>query len=228
VARSLLMCSVCNWITEFFNNKHKDDKKEEPMELQGADYWDNKWPKNQVTYKARGQYSMDVRNLIPNRSYILDPVVAGNAKKNANGDNYDEMAMALLRFVVSHLTYESDDKVYNQPEFWQHPEITLAMRKGDCEDGALLLASLMRVAGIPAYRVKLCAGWVKSNGGRGGHAYVIYLADDNKWYTLDWCYWADASIFNFKKKCHEDNTDYQEIWWTANDEYSWAQTTTEI
>ena len=221
------MCTICDWITEIFNNKHKEEK-EEPMELQGADYWDNKWPKNQVTYKARGRYSMDVRNLIPNRSYILDPVVAGNANKNANGDNYDEMAISLLNFVVSHLTYESDDAVYNQPEFWQHPEVTLAMRKGDCEDGALLLGSLMRVAGIPAYRVKLCAGWVKDGNGRGGHAYIIYLADDNEWYTLDWCYWADASKFNFKKNPHKKNADYQEIWWTANDEYTWAQSTTEI
>ncbi len=220
------MCKVCNWITELFNNKY--NKEEKPMPTLKASYWDNRWPKNQVTYKARGQYSMDVRNLILNRSYILDPVIAGNANKNATGDNFDEMALALLKFVVNHLTYESDDSVYNQPEFWQHPELTLAMRKGDCEDGALLLASLMRVAGIPAFRVKLAAGWVKSDGGRGGHAYVIYLANNAKWYTLDWCYWADEAIKNFKTKPHKDNANYQDMWWTANDLFSWAQKSTEL
>ena len=118
--------------------------------------------------------------------------------------------------------------MYGKPEFWQHPEVTLQMGIGDCEDGAILLASLMRVAGIPAYRVKLCAGWVKSKSGQEGHAYVIYLADDNKWYTLDWCYWPRASKANFKKNPHETNENYKEIWWTANDENSWAQSTVKI
>jgi hypothetical protein len=218
------MCELCNWITDHFFKK----KKEEPMTLQGADYWDNKWPKNKVTYRARGRYSMDIRNLILNRSYILDTVVAAKSKKNAQGNNYDEMAKALLNFVIDHMTYKSDDSVYDKPEFWQHPEITLAMGIGDCEDGALLLASLMRVAGIPAYRVKLCAGWVKSSGGQEGHAYVIYLADDNKWYTLDWCYWPSDSINNYKRNPHEGNKNYKDIWWTANDENSWAQNSVQI
>lgn len=219
------MCKLSNLITNFFNKK----KKEETMSLQGADFWDNRWPKNKVIYKARGKYSMDVRNLILTRSYILDPIVAANAGKNAAGDNYDDMAISLLKYVKSHLSYKSDDVTYATPEFWQHPEISLAMGIGDCEDGALLLASLMRVAGIPSYRVKLCAGWVKSKSGQEGHAYIIYLADDNKWYVLDWCYWPSESISNFKRKPHEDQTDkYYEIWWTANDESSWAQSTTKI
>lgn len=549
------MCKMTDWITDIFFKKQK----EPTMSLQGADYWDNKWPKNQVLYSARGQYKMDIRNLILTRSYLLDRVVLINANKNETGTNYDEMALNLFRFVKSSLTYYTDDNMYGQPEFWQHPEITHQMGRGDCvaeyerihtkdgiktatelkegdlvlsynfsstggyeyrpivkkwdkgvlpvkrvhlrngqhidvtedhkmlartrqdksvyeecklkdidltrwwkrkipiakkipyevvdiewldpdilfiighflaegwcakdgkvgtsgydlpdkiipgleeygipftegtngsgvpvvnfltsdfkeylktlksnsfdihlpeeifhlphgklqclldgfylgdghngnypdkrgfksnkqevystsserfardlqriglhigktfhiwkqdnhggagkepiyrvthnpeshflkdrgysdmsevsisyiedigevqcydweveqthnfffengtcthncEDGAILLASLLRIAGIPAYRVKLCAGWVKSKKGIEGHAYVIYLADDNKWYTLDWCYWPDASDFNFKKTSHEKNSDYQEIWWTANDENTWAQT----
>jgi len=214
------MCKMTDWITDIFFKK----KKEPTMSLQGADYWDAKWPKNQVLYSARGQYKMDIRNLILTRSYLLDRVVLINANKDGTGTNYDEMALNLFRFVKSSITYDTDDNMYAQPEFWQHPEITHQMRKGDCEDGALLLASLLRVAGIPAYRVKVCAGWVKSKKGTEGHAYVIYLADDNKWYTLDWCYWPDASDFNFKKNSHETNSDYQDIWWTANDENTWAQT----
>lgn len=197
--------------------------------VRDAEYWDNKWPKSEVTYKARGRYFMDVRNLFINRSYILNRVADGNAGKNATGDNYDEMALTLLKYVVRNFTYESDDAQYSTPEFWQDPEIMMQSGKGDCEDGALLLASLMRCAGIPAYRVKLCAGWVKSKGGQEGHAYVVYLADDDKWYVLDWCYWADESIRNFLKKPHDQQTDkYKDIWWTANDEYTWAQTSTHV
>ncbi len=212
------------WLTDMFKKK----KEKKMATLQGADYWNNKWPNNKVTYKARGRYVMDVRNLILNKSYILDGVVAAQAGRNSNGDNYDEMALALLKLVIATITYKSDDSVYDKPEFWQHPEITFQMGMGDCEDGALLLASLMRVAGIPAYRVKLCAGWVKTLSGKEGHAYVIYLADDNEWYTLDWCYWPKLSKFNFKSSPHAKNTDYKEIWWTANDEHTWAQSTTEV
>jgi len=218
------MCKLSNLITNFFNKK----KKEETMSLQGADFWDNRWPKNKVIYKARGKYSMDVRNLILTRSYILDPIVAANAGKNAAGDNYDDQVLALLDFVIKTITYKSDDSVYDKPEFWQHPEVTLQMGIGDCEDGALLLGSLMRVSGIPSYRVKLCAGWVKSGTKQEGHAYIIYLANDNKWYTLDWCYWPKDSKDNYKIKQHEDNDNYKDIWWTANDESSWAQSTTKI
>ncbi|RKZ04239.1 hypothetical protein DRQ25_17225 [Candidatus Fermentibacteria bacterium] len=218
------MCIIKDWLDGIFFRP--SPQKEEPTmaELKDANYWDNKYPKNKVTYKARGIYSMDVRNLILNKSCILENVAVNYRDKG----NYDQQALALLEFVISHMTYVSDDKLYNQPEFWQHPEITLAMSKGDCEDGALLLASLMRITGIPAYRVKLCAGWVKANKKKEGHAYVIYLADDNEWYTLDWCYWPKASTFSFLKNPHKENSDYLDIWWTANDLYSWAQTTTEV
>ncbi|MFZ5988264.1 MAG: LAGLIDADG family homing endonuclease, partial [Bacillota bacterium] len=92
-----------------------------------------------------------------------------------------------------------------------------------CEDGALLLISLMLISGIPSYKVKLCAGYVAVNGKKEGHAYVIYLADDTQWYSLDWCYWYNESIKNFKNVPHKDNINYKEIWWTANNEYTWSQ-----
>ena len=82
----------------------------------------------------------------------------------------------------------------------------------------------MLIAGIPAYRVKVCAGWVMNPKARSreGHAYVIYLAQNGKWYCLDWCYWPKESIKNFKKLEHKDNSAYQDIWFTFNNEYVWG------
>jgi len=193
-----------------------------PEKDETADMWNNKWPMAPIIYKAQGTYLMDVRNLVFNRSYVLE-----KTSKYLIGTD-DEKALAALKKVKLILTYVSDDSNYNVAEFWQDPEITIQSCKGDCEDGAILLASLMRCAGIPAYRVKICAGWVKTTDGRGGHAYVIYLADDGNWYPLDWCYYGNESIKNFLKVPHKDNTNYQDIWWTFNDEYSWAQTTTRL
>jgi len=59
----------------------------------------------------------------------------------------------------------------------------------NCEDGAILITSLCIAANIPAWRVKVAAGYVQSapTAPQGGHAYCIYLADDGDWRILDWC-----------------------------------------
>lgn len=161
---------------------------------------------------------MDVRNLVVNKSSVLNPILTEKT--------YDGKALAILKLVKKRITYKSDKHTYNAAEYWQHPELTWQKGIWDCEDGALLIASLMRMVGIPAYRVKVCAGWVETKGGRGGHAYVIYLADNNEWYVLDWCYYGNESISNFLVTPHKSNPKYQEIWWTFNDKYTWAQKST--
>ena len=102
----------------------------------------------------------------------------------------------------------------------------------NCEDGSLLIISLLRMAGIPDWRVKICAGWVVSPtipSRRTGHAYVIYLSEaNNEWYVLDWCYYSDLSMRRFNKLPHRMCPEYQEIWWTCNDKHSWAQESTVI
>lgn len=131
---------------------------------------------------------------------------------------------------ISHIEKLCETEMYDLTVQDTH---TVVMKNGiithQCEDGGILLASLMRCAGIPSYRVKLCAGWVKTDKGQEGHAYVIYLADDDEWYVLDWCYWPNESVKNFLKLKHNKQTSkYKEIWWTANDEFTWAQTNTEV
>jgi predicted transglutaminase-like cysteine proteinase len=159
---------------------------------------------------------MDVRHLVYNSSYILP-----NLKKSNQND--DDLALEVLKFVKKKLTYNSDQNLHNKLEYWQDPEYTFQKNTGDCEDGALLIASLLRIAGVPAYKVKICAGWVKTSNGKSGHAYCIYLAENNKWYVLDWCYYGNQSINYFKKKPHKDLSNYQEVWWTFNDKYAWSE-----
>jgi len=193
-----------------------EPKPEPENELQ-EDLWNNKWPKSNITYKAQG-FNMDIRNMVLDKSRILEPV----ARRFTN--KYDTRALDILKHVASRITYVSDKVNYDTNEFWQSPEITYQKRSGDCEDGALLIASLLILSGIPSYRVKVCAGWVKSGDGQGGHAYCIYLADDQEWYILDWCYWYSESVKNFLIKPHKEQTDkYYDIWFTFNNEYSWSQ-----
>ena len=186
-----------------------------------AEKWNNKWPKARIEYVTDGKYKHDVRGFIKNKCYTIEKVACSKVK-----DTYDETALELLKYVKKRLTYVGDFNTHKMAEHWQTPEETYQSKKGDCEDGAILLASMMLVAGIPSYRVKLCCGFVKdpSNSKKqAGHAYVIYLADDDHWYVCDWCYWYTESVRAFKKKAHNEMTNYKDIWWTANNEYTWSQ-----
>jgi len=76
--------------------------------------------------------------------------------------------------------------------------MTVNLKKGDCEDGAYLLGSLMLNAGVDPNRVRIYGGFVSAgtNASTGGHAWVAYKREvDNQWVALDWCYYpTDATI----------------------------------
>ena len=191
-----------------------------------ANDWNNKWKKNSITYSVSSKLTADVRNLIFNKSHILDKL-----SKSKQKQTHDDTALGMLKYVKKRLTYVGDFVTHKQAEYWQTPEETYQTKKGDCEDGALLLASMMLIAGVPSYRVKVCCGFVENPSNKKkqvGHAYVIYLADDDQWYVLDWCYWYNESVKSFKKVPHNDMKKYKDIWWTFNNEYSWAQKSTLI
>jgi hypothetical protein len=61
-------------------------------------------------------------------------------------------------------------------------------KKGDCEDGACLLASILIHNKIPSWKVRVSAGWVTNpfNNKKEGHAYCIYYClESDKWLILN-------------------------------------------
>lgn len=182
------------------------------------DYWNNKWKRGTVMYRTEtGKEKVDVRKLLEPTCPEID--LQGQRLWDTT---HDKTALKCLKWVRANVAYLSDKTKYGVPEMWQEAPETFALGTGDCEDGAILLMKLMEHAGIPAWRRKIACGWVKSGEGKGGHAYVIYLADDFNWYVLDWCYWAWTSIQNFKKKPQYKCKDYYDIWWTFNEQYCWT------
>lgn len=98
----------------------------------------------------------------------------------------------------------------------------------NCEDGAILITSLLIHAGVPVWRVKVAAGYVQSSptAPQGGHAYSIYLANDGEWRILDWCYLEDSNLRVKDKplaKKGGQNNAYKDTWFTFNSKYSWNQ-----
>ena len=202
------------------------------MNVNDANYWNNKWTQQPVVYKSRifpGQtdaFSMDVRNFIWPKSIYLE-----NASKQITNKckSTDDIATQVCLFVQDTITYDSDIDSAKVPEYWQLPAETYKRRRGDCEDGAIYMVSLMRSAGVPAHRIKVCAGLVRTgrHAETGGHAYPVYLRDDGEWVVLDWCYYPNKTHAKDRKP-FRDEEKYLEIWFTFNDEYTWAQKTFKI
>jgi len=110
--------------------------------------------------------------------------------------------------------------------------------------GAILIAGLLINAGVPSWRVKVCAAQVMadpvfapSDTELGGHAYCIYLADRPEserkleWVILDWCYLQDPEVPIVNKPLARNGGSegaYRNIWFTFNNDNSWAQNSFEV
>ena len=213
----------------------------------GPEYWNNKWEKAPIIYTARAlrgesykkQIDADVKSFIKDNDAILWHVIS---YANLHRETANETALVIQKFVCDFLKYIGDDESVECPEFWQFPFESIQSEIGDCEDGAILIAGLLINAGIPSWRVKVAAAQVMTNplfpsSEEGGHAYCIYLADRPEssrkleWVILDWCYLQDPEVTVEKKPLARDggqDNAYKEVWFTFNDEYSWAQSSFEV
>ena len=179
------------------------------------DELNNKIDKIQRSYvrqETDGQYNIDVRNYW-NINDELIPTV--------RGANYDEKALNALKKVRSMVQYTSDKLEYGFDEYWAYAYQTIKRQKGDCEDGAILLANIMLRSGIPYYRIRINAGSV--NG--GGHAYVTYCREtDNQFVVLDWCYWPKTTPIK-DRPTHKEERNYMNkeknfyVWFSWNTKY---------
>ena len=108
----------------------------------------------------------------------LAEAVAGLPPGLPSGD--DAIALTLLEKTARALTYVAD-----ADDAWRCAPATLALGRGDCEDGAIALHGLMLAAGLPADRIVTVFGRVGAN--RDGHAWVAWRRHgDGRWTALDW------------------------------------------
>jgi len=204
-------------------------------EIELKNYWDNKYPKNPVIYRGRsipqkvnGQIiltnlEIDVTTMLSSKDSIIKKLIRTN---NITGSNNDEKMLNIQKWVVNNIKYIGDNLSAGVVEYWQFPFETLRLRTGDCEDGALLIAALAVNSGIPAFRLRVVAGFVQPapTAPQGGHAYVAYLREsDNQWVAIDWCYLQDSNTPIALKPILKNNTAYKNMWFTFNNENSWSQ-----
>ena len=201
-------------------------------------YYNNKHPQAPITYsgrvvpgnnKSKRSVPTDVRDFITPNNFLIENLIKDMKINNLNND---QKAEHIQQWVMKHIKYDHDQSVHGHNEVWQFPFETLHMGTGDCEDGAILMASMMLAAGIPAFRVRVAGGLVKvdsKTAPTGGHGWCCYLREsDNKWIALDWCYLPQFKLPMSKRKTLKEDTNYIETWFSWNARFSWGRNAFEL
>jgi predicted transglutaminase-like cysteine proteinase len=203
-----------------------------------AEYYNNKYPKAVITW---GKYiaaqngelyriDYDVRGYIENHDNELENL-AMQICASIPADNYDARMAAVQAWIVKNITYEYDEWYFKKADFWLEPINTYYNRRGDCEDGALLMNQLALFAGIPYWRLRLNCGYVstKDDGsGQEGHAYLTYCRQtDDKFVVCDWC-WNPNQQPMKDRPLHESTRTYYGVWFSFNREYAFSKPTYDV
>ena len=99
---------------------------------------------------------------------------------------FDERALTVWRWVIDNITYSEDSEEQTLLDYWQFPAETIAIKKGDCEDCAFLLASLLLGSGISSYCVRVVIGTVTDTEDLVvPHAWAVYKDEAGKWCLLE-------------------------------------------
>lgn len=150
---------------------------------------------------SRKNYDVDVREfLVSEHNVVMRRTLETDIRQyieEQNGDfaffssrrrgSFDYRANLIAEYVAEHISYDRSSKI----DPWQFPEETLCLKKGDCEDRALLLASLFLVSGISAYNVRVCLGRMRLFFERPAeridcdHVWVMYKSESGQWQVIE-------------------------------------------
>lgn len=92
-----------------------------------------------------------------------------------------------------------------------------------CEDGAILLYNILLKSGIPYWKIRLSAGYVKTPTGKEGHCYLTFYCEiSDKWVVLDWCYYPNLNTVE-NRKDYKDDANYLDVWFSWNQKYCFTK-----
>lgn len=204
-------------------------------DVMDAKYWENKWASRRVYYNhGTSSNPLDVLKVSEQDEQILMPTVLDIIEKyNLSSNDVDAVPLAVMKWLdSSNFKYQFDSKTYNKNEYWAKAVLTHETMIGDCDDAMVLEYCLVRLIlqhleiwQDHAHRFKCVAGNVNTPIGRyvGGHAYLVWLHSDGKWYTVETTYNLKNAIKSFGVVAQKYNSMYGTIWFTFNERGSYAQ-----
>ena len=113
-------------------------------------------------------------------------------------ESNDDKVYIIERWVSKNIKYRGDKEQFNMDRLTL-PMETIQRRKGDCEDGAVLIMDLATLAGVPRERLRLYAPIITKGGGL--HASIAYLREkDHVWVWVEWTVEQAHKIGNIRKR----------------------------
>lgn len=191
----------------------------------GIDFYDTikkRYVTSIIAYLINSKYrnTLIVKNWLKDSLSDISPKLQIIAAKIQNKQKLDEQMIEILKWVVYNIVYTGDTKQYSRGEYWAKAEETAISKKGDCEDGAILMYSLARIKGIPANRMFLWCGDMKDV----GHCCLFYKPTEYpfNWVYLDWCYYPSVRAIakrNLLNLIEKEIYEYTPIGWPVKSQY---------
>jgi Transglutaminase-like superfamily len=148
----------------------------------------------------KSSYDIDVREfLVTERNEVMRRTLRVDIKsfvqttpganwglfQSRSEGSFDHRAHLIAAFVAETIKYKAAFL-----DYWQFPDETLWVKEGDCEDRALLMASLLLASGVSGHNVRVALGKLrvsKKSGKRReyDHAWVMYKTEDGRWTLLE-------------------------------------------
>lgn len=171
-------------------------------------------PSNRPAVGSRRHYDIDVREfLLTERNEVMRRTVHEELRRfvqcRPDGDwarfqsraagAFDYRASVVADFVAQRIAYpqaksgkRKGDKTKGRgtrggagEDPWQFPDETLTLGTGDCEDRALLIASLLLASGVSSFHVRVALGEMVVGDRRHDHAWVVYKSENGQWTVVD-------------------------------------------
>lgn len=93
-----------------------------------------------------------------------------------------DKAVAAVNYVALNINYSDDNTEHGVADYWMDPRGTLYYDKGDCEDMAFFVHSLLLNGSVSSARLRTYLGYYNGV----GHAWVAYKRQsDDEWVILD-------------------------------------------
>ncbi len=157
-------------------------------------------PSGRPVIGRQSHYQIDVREFLANeRNEVMRRTLRQDLKRHVllmpGGDwalfesrqpgAFDYRVRVIADFVGHEVDYVLDTGAHGNNDPWQFPDETLSVRSGDCEDRALVIASLMLASGISSFHFRVALGKLHVGGLAHDHVWVMYKNEDGRWTVVD-------------------------------------------
>lgn len=153
-----------------------------------------------VVMQQTGWYDIDVREfLVSKDNAIMRRTLEGDIRKfieklegaswelfrSREPGSFDLRAYVITESVSKKVEYRLTEGL----DPWQFPDETLKLRSGDCEDRALLIASMLLASGISSFNVRVALGKFRAWFGKKhediDYVWVMYKNEAGKWQVIE-------------------------------------------